>query len=106
MKHSQKVPIKLHSHDDTKLVMESAYPYCAVERDVRFLEYRLDVIAHWPESPRKRASREAISRRLTSIARGTLAGRDVDALLAASCRLLDTVFSAGPKDPPASRRAA
>jgi len=86
--------------------MERVYPHYSLERDVRFLEYRLDVIGYWPESPRKQASREAISRRLASIARSTLAGPDVDELLSATCRLLDSVFSAGAGHPPASLRAA
>jgi hypothetical protein len=85
--------------------MERAY-YNPDERDVRFLEYRLDVIAHWPESPRKHAAAEAISRRLASIARTTLHSSDVDGLLSASCRLLDIVFEFGPDTPPASRQAA
>jgi hypothetical protein len=62
--------------------------------DIRFLEYRLDVIGQWPESPRKRATAEAISRRLAAIGRATLGRPDVDCLLAASCRLLDHLFSA------------
>jgi hypothetical protein len=61
--------------------------------DVLFLEYRLEVVSHWPASPRKKATWEAISRRLTSIARSTLARPDVDDLLDSSCRLLECVFS-------------
>jgi len=86
--------------------MESVFSHYAVERDIRFLEYRLDVIEHWPESPRKQAAREAISRRLASIAHSTLGTGDPDGILAASCRLLDSVFSAGAKDSSTSRRAA
>jgi hypothetical protein len=32
--------------------------------DIRFLEYRLEVVASWPESSRKRAVMEGISLRL------------------------------------------
>ncbi|HUJ48765.1 MAG TPA: hypothetical protein VLW25_01150 [Bryobacteraceae bacterium] len=60
--------------------------------EVRFLEYRLDVISRWPTSARKRATAEAISRRLAAIGRASLSRQDVDNLLAASCRLLDDVF--------------
>ncbi len=62
------------------------------ESDIRFLEYRLDVIGNWLPSPRKQAATEAISRRLASIARSALARPGVDDLLALSCRLLDDVF--------------
>ena len=34
--------------------------------ELLFLEYRLAVISKWPPSPRKKATSEAISRRLTS----------------------------------------
>jgi len=83
--------------------MESVLPRCALERDIRFLEYRLDVIGRWPDSPRKQAAWEAVSRRLTSIARDALASPEI---VSTSCRLLDTVFSAGAHQPSASRRAA
>jgi hypothetical protein len=63
--------------------------------DILFLEYRLEVVSHWPPSPRKKATSEAISRRLTSIARSTFARPDVDDLLDSSCRLLECVFSPG-----------
>jgi hypothetical protein len=53
----------------------------------------LEVVSQWPPSPRKNATSEAISRRLTSIARSTLARPGVDDLLDSSCRLLDNVFS-------------
>jgi hypothetical protein len=68
------------------------------ESDIRFLEYRLDVISCWPASPRKQAAAEAISRRLASIARSTLCRPEIDGLLATSCRLLDGVFSAKPDE--------
>jgi hypothetical protein len=61
--------------------------------EILFLEYRLEVVSHWPSSPRKKATSEAISRRLTSIARSTLARPDTHDLLDSSCRLLDNVFS-------------
>lgn len=63
------------------------------ESDIRFLEYRLDVISQWPPSARKQAAAEAISRRLLSIARSTLVRPGVEDLLASTCRLLDAVFS-------------
>ncbi|HKS96037.1 MAG TPA: hypothetical protein VJV74_07870 [Terriglobia bacterium] len=61
--------------------------------DIRFLEYRLDVISRWPASARKCATAEAISRRLAAIGRASLCRQDVDNLMAASCRLLDNLFS-------------
>lgn len=72
--------------------MPAILPAMPAESDVRFLEYRLDVISHWPPSGRKQAAAEAISRRLMAIARSTLARPGVDELLASSCRLLDGVF--------------
>ena len=63
------------------------------ESDIRFLEYRLEVISGWPESPRKQATAEAISRRLAAIARSVVARPEVEDLLALSCRLLDDIFS-------------
>jgi hypothetical protein len=63
--------------------------------DILFLEYRLEVVSHWPSSPRKKATSEAISRRLTSIARSTLARPEVYDLLDSSCRILECVFSPG-----------
>jgi hypothetical protein len=63
--------------------------------EILFLEYRLDVVGKWPPSARKDATAEAISRRLTSIARSTLARTDVNDLMDSSCRLLDYVFSPG-----------
>ena len=61
--------------------------------EILFLEYRLEVVSHWPGSPRKKATSEAISRRLTSIARSTLARPETRDLMDSSCRLLDCVFS-------------
>jgi len=69
----------------------------AARAEIRFLEYRLEVVRQWPPSPRKNATAEAISRRVTSIARSTLARPGVDDLMDASCRLLDYAFS-GAKD--------
>jgi hypothetical protein len=63
--------------------------------EILFLEYRLEIVNHWPASPRKKATAEAISRRLTSIARATLARPEVHDLLDSSCRLLEKVFSPG-----------
>lgn len=61
--------------------------------EIRFLEYRLGIVSQWPPSPRKTATSEAITRRLTSIARSTLARPEVDDILDNSCRLLDEAFS-------------
>lgn len=74
--------------------------------EVRFLEYRLDVISRWPASARKRATAEAISRRLAAIGRASLCRQDVDNLLAASCRLLDNLFLDDSVDVPVSKRCA
>jgi hypothetical protein len=38
------------------------------QAEVQFLAYRLDVVASWPDSGRKRASMTAISLRLKSLA--------------------------------------
>ncbi len=64
------------------------------EADVRFLGYRLEVISHWPDSPRKVATAEAISQRLASIGRCALARPDIADLLNLSCQLLDEFFAA------------
>jgi hypothetical protein len=37
------------------------------EWDIRFLEYRLEVVASWPDSARKVATIEAIELRLNSV---------------------------------------
>jgi hypothetical protein len=63
--------------------------------EILVLEYRLEVVNHWPASPRKKATSEAISRRLTSIARATFGRPEVHDLLDSSCRLLENVFSPG-----------
>jgi len=63
------------------------------EVDVRFLGYRLEVVGHWAPSPRKVAAAEAISQRLTSIARCALVRPDIADLLHLSCRLLDDFFA-------------
>lgn len=63
------------------------------EADVRFLGYRLEVISHWNPSPRKVAAAEAISQRLTSIARYALVRPDIADLLHLSCKLLDDFFA-------------
>lgn len=73
--------------------MPTSTPDMLAEADVRFLQYRLEVIGHWPASTRKTVMTEAISRRLTSIARYTYpasAHRDLHAL---SCQLLDDIFA-------------
>jgi hypothetical protein len=64
------------------------------EADVRFQGYRLEVISQWPPSARKVAVAEAISQRLTSIARSALVRPDIANLLHFSCELLDGFFAA------------
>jgi len=64
------------------------------EADVRFQGYRLEVISQWVPSPHKVAVAEAISQRLTSIARSALVRPDISDLLNLSCRLLDDFFAA------------
>ena len=64
------------------------------EADVRFLGYRLEVISHWAPSSRKVAAAEAISQRLTAIARSALVRPDIADLLNLSCQLLDGFFAA------------
>ena len=86
--------------------MERVYPYDLNDSDVRFLEYRLDVIQGWPPSPRKHAAAEAISRRLASIARATLSHRELAGLLSRSCSLLDQVFSSTENPAKAAARRA
>ncbi len=68
-------------------------PEMLAEWDIRFLRYRLEVIHDWPPSSRKDAMTEAISRRLTSIARSTYPSTSERDLLALSCHLLDDIFS-------------
>jgi hypothetical protein len=68
-------------------------PDTLAESDIRFLQYRLEVISRWPASPRKHVTSEAISRRLASIARSTLARPEDRDVFAQSCRLLDDVFA-------------
>jgi hypothetical protein len=70
------------------------------EADVRFLGYRLEVVSHWPSSPRKSAAAEAIAQRLTSIARSALVRPDIADLLHLSCRLLDDFFAADDEHAP------
>src|ERR1700722_17627803 len=65
------------------------------EADLRFLRYRLEVIGGWPASPRKAAAAEAISQRLTALARSVLVRPDNADLLHLSCQLLDDFFAAG-----------
>jgi len=65
------------------------------ESEVRFLGYRLEVISQWADSQRKLANAEAISRRLTSIARSALVRPGGEDLLQLSCRLLDDFFTVG-----------
>ena len=62
------------------------------EAEIRFLDYRLDVINRWPASERKRVTAEAISRRITSIARSSMVQPQIDHLMESSCRLLENLF--------------
>ena len=73
------------------MAIASAMP---AQSEIRFLEYRLEVIKAWPASPRKLATGEAITRRLLAIARLALSRPGVDDLLASTCRLLEAHFSA------------
>lgn len=68
------------------------------EADVRFLGYRLEVISHWAPSQHKVAVAEAISQRLTSIARQALVRPENADLLHFSCQLLDDFFAAKDQD--------
>jgi len=78
---------------DMESVMVPLLPNIPARSEILFLEYRLEVVRQWPASPRKKATAEAISRRLTSIARATLARPETIDVLDSSCRLLDCVFS-------------
>lgn len=69
-------------------------PINPAESELRFLEYRLEVVQGWPPSARKLATAQAIARRVTSIGRSALARPEVDHLLASSCRMLEILFSA------------
>jgi hypothetical protein len=62
------------------------------QSEIRFLEYRLDAISRWPPSERKRVTAEAISRRITGIARSTLMQPQIDHLMESSCELLESLF--------------
>ena len=62
------------------------------ESEIRFLDYRLDVISRWPPSERKRVTAEAISRRITNIARSSLVKPQIDHLMDSSCQLLENLF--------------
>jgi hypothetical protein len=86
--------------------MENPGAFYLFQSDVRFLEYRLDVVSQWPASPRKGATAEAISRRLAAIGRATLGRPDVDGLLLTSCRLLDNVFLEDVGEEPTAPKAA
>jgi len=74
--------------------MQTAAIDTPAETEVRFLGYRLDVISRWPPSARKVAAAEAISQRLTTIARSAMVRPDIADLLNLSCRLLDDFFAA------------
>src|ERR1700761_4249067 len=68
------------------------------EEDLRFQGYRLEVVSHWPASPRRLAAIEAISQRLTGIGRAALVRPDISDLLHLTCQLLDSFFAAA--EPP------
>lgn len=72
------------------VISTSSHP---ARSEIRFLEYRLEIVSQWPPSPRKTATSEAITRRLTAIARSALSRPEVDDVLDNSCRLLDEAFS-------------
>ena len=92
--------------DDMYCVTERATTSSPVDSEIRFLEYRLDVISRWPQSAKKRATAEAISRRLAEIGRASLYRKDVGNLLEASCRLLDSLFLDDPAGAPPSKQCA
>ena len=46
-----------------------------LQSEIRFLEYRLEVVESWPDSGRKRASIEAILLRLSTLGVDTLSAR-------------------------------
>jgi len=77
---------------DKTIAMITSPTSTPARSELRFLEYRLEVVSHWPPSARKDVTAEAISRRLTSIARSTLAQTGVEDLLDSTCRLLDGLF--------------
>lgn len=64
------------------------------ESELRFLEYRWEVVQNWPPSARKAATCQAITRRLTSIGRSALTRPGVEHLLTSTCRLLESLFAA------------
>jgi len=68
------------------------------QSDIRFLEYRLEVVKEWPESERKVATGAAITCRLLAIAHYAATRPGVDDLLASTCRLLEAHFSADTSD--------
>lgn len=74
--------------------MENQQSGPPAEADVRFLGYRLEVISQWAPSRRKTAAAEAISQRLTAIARYALVRPDIADLMRLSCQLLDEFFVA------------
>ncbi len=75
-----------------KLTVTNIVPETPAESEIRFLDYRLDVISRWPPSERKRVTAEAISRRITSIARSSLVQPQIDHLMESSCQLLENLF--------------
>jgi len=76
--------------------MSDSTPEMLAESDIRFLRYRLEVIAQWPPSKRRDIVTEAISRRITSIARSTYPETAERDLLALSYHLLDDIFCRQP----------
>ena len=82
---------------DKQNVMPTASNVMPAQSEIRFLEYRLEVVKAWPPSARKLATGEAITRRLLSIGRLALTHPEVEDLLADACRLLEAHFSADPQ---------
>jgi hypothetical protein len=76
------------------------------QADVRFQDYRLKVISEWVPSPRKVAACEAISQRLTSIARCALVRPDIADLLNLSCKLMDDSFTYDSESPSNREKAS
>jgi len=62
------------------------------ESELRFLDYRLDIVRRWAPSERKRVTVEAISRRIATLVNARLEGPEVQDLMAISCQMLDDVF--------------
>jgi len=83
--------------DDKTSEMATETPAALAGSEIRFLEYRLEVVNQWPASARKQATLEAVTRRLASLATaGVARGSAHDDMVALSCRLMDGIFYGGP----------